>query len=161
MKACFQIAECSLSSAKIRKNNEEYLILHVFNYTKRLILHISEDQNALFYIFQKIRTPYFTSLWYSERLILHISVSSCSSFPKWTQKMAYCIGVWITHDSEFHLPKARQWCQKCLKKQLLAPLSALFRYFPSFFHYFTLSLPQIKEMKICCKISLEENGKLS
>ena len=41
MKACFQIAECSLSSAKIRKNNEEYLILHVFNYTKRLILHIS------------------------------------------------------------------------------------------------------------------------
>jgi len=43
MKACFQIAECSLSSAKIRKNNEECLILHVFNYTKRLILHISED----------------------------------------------------------------------------------------------------------------------
>ena len=129
-------------------------------------------QNALFYIFQKIRTPYFTYFrrlerlilqvqGYSERLILHISVSSCSSFPKWTQKMAYCIGVWITHDSEFHLPKARQWCQKCLKKQLLAPLSALFRYFPSFFHYFTLSLPQIKEMKICSKISLEENGKLS
>ena len=29
-------------------------------------------QNALFYIFQKIRTPYFTSLWYSERLILQV-----------------------------------------------------------------------------------------
>ena len=40
---------------KIRKNNEECLILHVFNYTERLILHISRFQNALFYIFQGIQ----------------------------------------------------------------------------------------------------------
>ena len=90
----------------------------------------------------------------SHRLSLHISVSSSNS-------MAYYIGGQITHNSKFHLQKARQWCQKCLKKQLLAPLSALFRDFPSFFHYFRLSLQKIKEMKICCKISLEENGKLS
>ena len=60
MKACFQIAECSLSSAKIRKNNEECLILHVFNSSERLILHISR---------------------YPERLILQVSAFSPHLFP--------------------------------------------------------------------------------
>ncbi len=44
----------SFYRGKIRKNNEECLILHVFNYIERLILQVSGFQNALFYIFQSI-----------------------------------------------------------------------------------------------------------
>ena len=62
--------------------------------------------------------------------------------------MAYYIGGQITHNSKFHLQKARQWCQKCLKKQLLAPLSALFRDFPSFFHYFRLQMATRTVLKL-------------
>ena len=40
---------------KIRKNNEENLILHVFNSSERLILQVSGYQNALFYIFQYLQ----------------------------------------------------------------------------------------------------------
>lgn len=58
--------------------------------------------------------------------------------------MAYYIGGQITHNSKFHLQKARQWCQKCLKKQLLAPLSALFRDFPSFFKMATRTLLKLR-----------------
>ena len=58
--------------------------------------------------------------------------------------MAYYIRGQITHNSKFHLQKARQWCQKCLKKQLLAPLSALFRDFPSFFKMATRTLLKLR-----------------
>ena len=49
---------------KIRKNNEECLILHVFNYTERLILQVSGYQNALFYIFQGIPNALFYKTFY-------------------------------------------------------------------------------------------------
>ena len=54
---------------KIRKNNEECLILHVFNSSEHLILHVSG---------------------YSEHLLLHISVSSAlRRLPDMVQKHEY------------------------------------------------------------------------
>ena len=58
--------------------------------------------------------------------------------------MAYRIGGQITHNSKFHLQNTRQWCQKLLFQALLAPLSALFRDFPSFFQMATRTLLKLR-----------------
>jgi hypothetical protein len=72
---------------KVRKNNEESLILHVFNSSECLILHVSG---------------------YSERLHQfiedHIKQVAISLLRKIS--MTWCIGVWITLDSKLHLQKA-------------------------------------------------------
>lgn len=77
----------SFYRGKVRKNNEECLILHVFNSSECLILHVSG---------------------YSERLHQfiedHIKQVAISLLRKIS--MTWCIGVWITLDSKLHLQKA-------------------------------------------------------